>query len=63
MAATTGPDPDLDLALDAWRWMDGRIDWAALPVVVEILGIHDVEAFLARLIAVRDYLKDKSRHG
>ena len=63
VAAATGPDPDLDLALDAWRWMDGRIDWAALPVVVEILGIHDVEAFLARLIAVRDYLKDKSRHG
>lgn len=63
MARATGPDPELDLALQAWAWMDGRIDWAALPVVVEILGITDVEALLARLMAVRGYLKDKSQHG
>jgi hypothetical protein len=33
--------------------MDGAIDWHALPVVAEILGITDIDVFLARLLAVR----------
>lgn len=31
----------------------GGIDWAALPVIVEILGVNDVESLVRRLIAIR----------
>ncbi len=34
------------------------LDWAALPVIVEILGIVDVEQYVAKLIALRDWQTD-----
>lgn len=37
----------------------GGIDWAALPVVAEILGIEDIEAFVVQLVAIRDSMKEK----
>lgn len=33
--------------------MDGAIDWHALPVIAEMLGIVELEPFIARLLAVR----------
>lgn len=34
------------------------LDWAALPLVVEMLGVDDVENFVARLVALRDWQTD-----
>lgn len=39
--------------------MNGQIDWTALPVIVEILGIQDVEFFIRRLMAIREHLNLK----
>ena len=36
----------------------GGLKWSALPTVVEILGIVDVEAFIARLVAIRDWQRN-----
>jgi hypothetical protein len=36
----------------------GGIDWAALPIVAEMLGITDVEPFVMRLVAIRDWWRD-----
>lgn len=33
----------------------GGLDWAALPLVVEMLGVNDVEPFILSLIAIRDF--------
>ena len=33
----------------------GGIDWAALPVVAEMLGITDIEPFVVSLVALRDW--------
>lgn len=30
------------------------IDWAALPVVCELLGITDIETLIEQLIIIRD---------
>ena len=35
--------------------MGGQIDWDALPVIVEIYGISDIEVFIAKLDAIRDH--------
>ena len=49
---------DLDITKE-----DGRIDWAALPVVIEILGINDIEAFLdgpvERSVRIRSFLRSR----
>ena len=37
----------------------GGIDWSALPVVAEILGIDDIETFVVQLVAIRDSMKEK----
>lgn len=33
----------------------GGIDWAALPVVAEMLGVNDIEALIADLVAIRGF--------
>lgn len=40
----------------------GGLDWAALPVVVEMLGVTDVELLILQLIAIRDHASGK-QHG
>lgn len=41
------------MAVAAWNVMGG-LDWNALPVVVEMLGIGDVEMLIAQLCVMRD---------
>ena len=33
----------------------GGIDWPALPVVVELLGIIDVDGYINQLLTIRDF--------
>lgn len=35
--------------------MGGCIDWAAIPIIVDLLGIADPEALIMQLIAIRDH--------
>jgi hypothetical protein len=42
-------------AIRAWNLMGGAIDWTALSVIAEMLGVEDVEAFVVRLAAIRDW--------
>lgn len=37
----------------AWNMMKG-IDWNALPIVCEIIGVDDPELMIAQLISIRD---------
>jgi len=41
------------LTIHAWNLMGG-LDWTALPLVVEMLGIRDIEPFIYQLVAIRD---------
>lgn len=38
--------------------MGAALDWAALPLVVELLGADDVERLVVELVAIRDFQKD-----
>lgn len=42
----------------AWNLMGG-LDWAALPVVVELLGVSDVEQLIVQLVAIREHMAHK----
>lgn len=35
--------------------MMGGIDWEAMPVVVELLGIDDIELLIEQLIQIREF--------
>ncbi|MGZ8927137.1 MAG: hypothetical protein ACXW03_01635 [Methylobacter sp.] len=35
--------------------LGGTIDWAGLPVVVEILGIDDVELLVKQLLLIQQF--------
>ncbi len=37
--------------------MNGSIDWAALPVIVELFNVSDVPLFISKLVAVRDHVR------
>ena len=47
-----GPGASCDaataLAIKAWNWMGGTIDWAGLPLVAEMLGMGEA-TLLAKL--------------
>lgn len=36
----------------------GGLDWTALPIVAELLGVDDIERFTLQLIAIRDYQRE-----
>lgn len=35
------------------------IDWAALPVIAEMLGIDDIETLVLQLVAIRDAQRER----
>lgn len=41
--------------------MGRTLDWNALPILVEIYGVKDVEALIAQLILMRDFEWPKQR--
>jgi hypothetical protein len=41
----------------AWLLMDRRLDWAALPVVMELLAVTDPEPLILSLVQMRDTLR------
>jgi hypothetical protein len=36
----------------------GGLDWAALPVIAEMLGYSDIETLIVQLVAIRDRERD-----
>jgi hypothetical protein len=51
------------MAVKAWNLMGG-IDWVALPIVVELLGIEDVEQLIHNLACIRNQQNESSGdHG
>lgn len=42
------------MAVRAWNIMGG-IDWAALPIVCELLGVDDPEQLIYQLVTLRDH--------
>lgn len=38
----------------------GGIDWSALPLMVELYGVDDVPAFVQRLRAIRDGMREET---
>ena len=45
--------------------MGGCIDWAAMPILIDVYGVEDVELFIAKLDAIRAHkqLVQESLHG
>ena len=39
----------------------GGIDWAALPLIVELQGVRDVENFVFGLEQIRDYFEQQQQ--
>jgi hypothetical protein len=51
---------DRDLAaIAAWN-LAGGMNWEALPIVIEVLGVEDVEDLVRRMALIRDEM-DKRR--
>jgi hypothetical protein len=54
------PDSDVVLAVKAWNMMDAKIDWVALPVVTELLGITDIECLILQLETIKEHGRQRS---
>jgi hypothetical protein len=46
------------LAIRVWNLMGGELDWAALPVLAEMVGIEDIEQLIVQLAAIRTWQAD-----
>lgn len=51
--------PDAQQVVLAWNLMGGQIDWAALPIVCDLLGEPDPERLIRCLTTVRDALTER----
>lgn len=43
--------PMIGMAVDALHLLGGQIDWAGLPMVMEMLGVEDIEG-MVRLMRI-----------
>lgn len=39
--------------------MGGEIDWKALEIISEVIGVKDIETLLTQLCALRDHMKEE----
>lgn len=51
--------PGQSLALRIWNESRG-LDWQALPLLIDVHGITDVDTLLAELVAIREFLEERS---
>lgn len=42
------------MAIAAWNMMGGRLDWAALDILAEMVCVDDIEIWLVGLMTIRD---------
>ncbi len=42
------------LAVRAWNLMGGCIDWSALPIICDLLGVSDPEMLVSQLVLIRN---------
>ena len=40
--------------IEAWNLMGGALDWAAVPVLAELLGVDDVDLLVLGLVQIRE---------
>jgi len=50
-------------AIEAWNIMSGTIDFSALPVVGEYLGVENYEQFIADLVCIQEHMKREKTNG
>jgi hypothetical protein len=48
--------PESSQAVEAWNLMGG-LKWEALPIVVELIGVDDVELLIEQLVIIRNKQK------
>ena len=48
-----------DLAAQAWRLMGSKIDWAAMPLVFEYIGVINPETVIRSLEQIKSYTDAK----
>ena len=49
-------DAGATLALRVWKKLGGELNWAALPVLIELYEVEDPEALIDDLTTLRDQL-------
>lgn len=49
------PPAGLEVAVQAWNMMGG-LDWNALPVIADLLGVEDMELLINQLVVIRNGL-------
>ena len=46
--------------IEGWNLMGGTLDWQALPLLAELLGVRDPELWIRGLVQIRDHRRATS---
>jgi len=38
--------------------MGGEINWSALDIIADLLGVRDIETFIRHIVVIRDAVRD-----
>ena len=50
--------PGQSLAVRIWNESEG-LDWQALPLLIDVHGVTDVETLIAELVAIREIMGER----
>ena len=63
MPLPPAPPPEgSELSVSVWNLMGG-LDWNALEVVAEMLGVRDIDRLVRDLVTMRDHFKAEDSGG
>lgn len=52
------PSDEIALAIRAWN-LCGGMDWAAIPIVADLLGVRDAEHLIYQMSAIREHMRSE----
>jgi hypothetical protein len=47
----------VQVVIEAWNWMGGKVDWAGVPVICEMLGFDDPETLIRGLVQIQEHFR------
>ena len=56
--------PEIEsFGIKAWNMMGAQVDWAALPIIAELLGVPDIEQLVDDVLCINEHMTRQNSNG
>ena len=63
MRFASATPPIESFGIKAWNMMGAQVNWSALPIVAELLGVTDIEQLVDDVLCIDEHMTRQARNG